>query len=461
MLKLIRNEMIKIFSKISTWIMLGLVLLLIIGMTVIMKISYNMSYSYDYTYTKQDIESELQYLESSRPQGYELDMARFSYMAESGKEWNTSSWEMTALQEAFATWKSPLIYEGAALSEAEKNQHEENFAREMAPVLEGNWEEYARVKLEQIDSSGDSAAVKEAARYYYDYMLKNGIAPGDGDWRENTAQQIAADMQELAALDEREAAGSYVSEENRSDLEDDLALARYRLDNGIEHYMDGTGYTDSLFWSVFQDESGMLILGSVVLIVIAGGCVANEFSTGTIKFLLINPVKRSKIIISKYLTLVILSAGMVLAMWAAAGIVDLIVLGAQDIGMPYLTVQDQVVSAGTPLWHVLGQYALNSVNLLAMMTMAFMISSLLRSSALAIGIGVAALMGGSMVSMLLAQLGCDWGRYLLFANLDIGSISQGYGYFPNQTVGFALATVAVYLVVFLLTAFDGFTKREV
>lgn len=461
MLKLIRNEIIKIFTKISTWIMLGLVLLLIIGMTVIMKISYGMMDSYNYTYTKEDIESEIQYLESSRPQGYELDVARYEYMAESGREWETDSWEMNALQQAFVSWKSPLIYEKDTLSEEEKSRYEEAFVQEMAPVLQGNWEEYANIKLEQIASSGESAAVKEAEGYYYQYMLENGIKPGEGDWREDTAQQIASDMQELAALDEKEAAGAYVSEENRSELKDDLALAQYRLENEIAYYMDENGSTESLFWSVFMDESGMLTLGSVVLIVIAGGCVANEFSTGTIKFLLINPVKRSKIIISKYLTLVLLSAGMVLAMWAAAGIVDLIILGAKDIGMPFLTVQNQTVSVGTPLWYVLGQYALGSVSLLAMMTMAFMISSLLRSSALAIGIGVAALMGGSMVSMILAQLGCDWGRYLLFANLDVGSISQGYSYFPNQTVGFALITVVVYIAVFLLVAYDGFTKREV
>ena len=96
-----------------------------------------------------------------------------------------------------------------------------------------------------------------------------------------------------------------------------------------------------------------------------------------------------------------------------------------------------------------------------MTTMAFMISSMMRSSALAIGIGVAALLGGSMVVALLAQLGCDWGRYLIFANMYLSQAATGSTVFPNQTLGFSVAVLAVHMVIFLLTAYDGFTRREV
>ena len=99
--------------------------------------------------------------------------------------------------------------------------------------------------------------------------------------------------------------------------------------------------------------------------------------------------------------------------------------------------------------------------MLVMMTMAFMISSLLRSSAVSIGIGVAALMGGSMLIQILAMLCCDWGRYILFANTDLNSIAQGNGIFPNQDLTSSIVILAVYMAVFLLTAYDGFTRREV
>ena len=33
--------------------------------------------------------------------------------------------------------------------------------------------------------------------------------------------------------------------------------------------------------------------------------------------------------------------------------------------------------------------------------------------------------------------------------------------FPEQTVTFAIGVIAVYMIVFLLTAYDGFVRRDV
>ena len=99
--------------------------------------------------------------------------------------------------------------------------------------------------------------------------------------------------------------------------------------------------------------------------------------------------------------------------------------------------------------------------MIAMTALAFMISSLMRSSAVAIGIGVASLLGGTMISSMLAQYGFDWGRYLIFSNLNLGSIANNYGMYPHQTLGFAVGVLAVYMILFLFIAYDGFTRREV
>lgn len=196
------------------------------------------------------------------------------------------------------------------------------------------------------------------------------------------------------------------------------------------------------------------------MIVIAGGSVANEFSSGTIKFLLINPVKRSKIIISKFLSLMLLCGAMILGIFMVNGLFDLI-LFRDAFGVPMLTVEQGTVTEGSALLYALKQYALNGITMIAMTTLAFMISSLMRSSAVAIGIGVASLLGGTMISSILVQYGCDWGRYLIFSNLNLSQIAEGYGMYPNQSLLFALGVLAVHMIIFLFTAFDGFTRREV
>ena len=70
-------------------------------------------------------------------------------------------------------------------------------------------------------------------------------------------------------------------------------------------------------------------------------------------------------------------------------------------------------------------------------------------------------MGGSMLVQILAMFGCDWGRYVLFANTDLIGIAQGKGVFANQNLTSSVVILAVYMVLFLFIAYDGFTRREV
>lgn len=460
MFRLIKNELVKVFAKISTYLMLGIVLLFVVGMALLMKMSSQYS-EHQYIYNKENIQFEIAYLESSKPQGYELELKRYEYMKDSGKEWEADSWQLNALEESFITWQSPLVYDGDSLSEEQKNQYQSNFDNEIAAVLQDDWDAYAGQKLKQINEGTDSDAVKAAKGYYYEYMMEQNIQPGSDDWREDVARQVAFSRTDLEELKVKEAKGDYVSEDSKEQLQNELALNEYRLEHNLSTYMDEDGNTDSTFWNSFREGKAVLTFASVVLIVLAGGCVANEFSTGTIKFLLVNPVKRGKIIISKYLTLILLSVALIFLLYGFTALVNLLVQKSPDLGMPLLKAAGGVVSVKSPWIHLLGQYLLGGVNLLAMTTMAFMISSLLRNSAVAIGIGVAALMGGNILVMILAQFGQDWGRYVLFANLDLTSISQGYGLFPNQTPAFAIGTIVVYVVIFLVTAYDAFTRSEV
>lgn len=460
MIRLIKNEMVKIFSKISTYLMLAMILLFAAAMVWLMRGNYNYSGNH-YTYDTEAINEQIGYLESSKPQGYELELKQYEYMKNSGTEWTEGTWQLEALREAFQTWQSPLIYGAEALTEEQKNQYQQAFDFVMEPVLKDEWEKYAQAKLQQIQAEDSSEEKKAAESYYYEYMLEKGIEPGAGDWREETILLAGTYKVSLAEWEERKASGSYTSDEEKSELQNDLAVCEYRLEHDIPYYMNEDGHTESGFWNSFSEGKMILTLASVLMIVLAGGCIANEFSAGTIKFLLINPVKRSKIIVSKYLTLLILAVALILAVFGVNALINLVAYGAGDLGMPILTAADGVVSVGNPWPYFLGQYFLGGINLAVMTTMAFMISSLLRNSAVAIGIGVAALMGGNVLSMLLAQFECDWGRYVLFSNLDIPSIAQGRGMFPNQTPGFAAAVLAVYVVIFLITAYDAFTRREV
>ena len=459
MFKLIQNEMIKIFSKVSTYIMLGILLVLLVGVSALMKISGTYSYS-GYTYTEQDLQSELDYLNSSKPDGYEVQVSEYEYMMKSGREWNTDSWEFEALDEAFQNFQAPLSYQRDGMTDEEAAAYQNNLDETIRVIESGDWNAYAQLRLDQIAAGTEEETVKEARSFPYRYMLDNQIKADAGDWREDAAMEAGTAKLQVAELDQQKAQGMYVSEESYEEAQNQAAICEYRLEHGIENYIDEDGMTGSEYWNSFLQESMMITVVSVIMIVLAGGCVANEFANGTVKFLLVNPVTRRKIIVSKYLTMLLLSLLMILGVYVLAALINLPFFGA-DFGVPYLTAANGEVTAGSGYLYALKDYLLEGVSLVAMTTMAFMISSMMRNSALAIGIGVTALLGGSMVVAMLAQLGCDWGRYFLFANMNLSQAASGNTVFPNQSLGFSLGVLAVHMVIFLITAYDGFTRREV
>ncbi|KAA0544963.1 ABC transporter permease subunit [Bacillus sp. BGMRC 2118] len=61
------------------------------------------------------------------------------------------------------------------------------------------------------------------------------------------------------------------------------------------------------FWEYMNISSRALLFVQLISIVYAGDIVSGEYTKGTIKFLLIRPFKRSKILLSKFVTILLLT----------------------------------------------------------------------------------------------------------------------------------------------------------
>ena len=198
-----------------------------------------------------------------------------------------------------------------------------------------------------------------------------------------------------------------------------------------------------------------------IMLALAGSCVANEFSQGTIKFLLINPVKRGKIFAAKYFTVITMGLLLMLITLIISIPVTGIFFGFDGFTAPYLEVVKEDVVVKSSMIHMVKTYLIASVGMVIMSTMAFMISCLAKSSVLAIIVGFIMSSVGATISMIMSSFHIDWGRYLIFANTDVLGIHNGTTSFPNQTMGVALVVIAVHMAVFLLTGWDAFTRRSV
>lgn len=346
------------------------------------------------------------------------------------------------------------------------------YTRYMSLLEKNDWHDYYRSLIENEKANygdGELSAAEQrsldAAIWQYEYKLENEIAPGSGDWKDSVIRYVSVYKRQLASILEQEENGETVDATEKKEAEDGITLGIYRLENNVSVDVKGIIEGDSHsggFWNAFNSSKSLLRVAGILLIIIAAGIVANEFSQGTIKFLLISPETRGKIIISKYLTVVSLGFAMLIEFFVLNFVFGLIASGAEQAFLPMIDIVDGAIKTSSPYLKMFGMYLLAGVEILVMSTIAFTISSLLRSSAVSVAFGLGSYLGGSLlVTLLYEGFELDFVRYFIFANLDFSTILTGEGMIVNQSLSSAIVIVVVHMFVFLLTAYDGFVRREV
>lgn len=205
-------------------------------------------------------------------------------------------------------------------------------------------------------------------------------------------------------------------------------------------------------WHFMYQSTGLTFFLMIFTVVIASESVAAEFSWGTIKLLLIRPVQRWKILLSKYIS----------ALLFALFLLVMLLLSSLLLGLLFGTggnTPDEATFA-----QIMKTYGYNYIELLMTVTFAFMISAVFRSSILAISLAFVIMFVGSTISGILIALKVSWGKYLLFTNMDLTIYEMDTDFdllIPGMSPGFSIAVLAVYFIVFHIISFLVFTKRDV
>ncbi|NKF05746.1 DUF2705 family protein [Clostridium gasigenes] len=278
-------------------------------------------------------------------------------------------------------------------------------------------------------------------------ILKFGIneAP-KSDWKQDITSENESIKEQLASQE--------IPQIQKDSFEKRLQTNEYRLKNDIQPIEDKS------LWGFVEGAVGALIsLISLFAIVMGGGIVANEFSGGTIKLLLIRPSKRWKILVSKYISVIIYTLLMVLVLLVVSFLLGGILFSFKGTGLPFLTNLNGEINEVNMIVHIIQVCGLKCINLVMMVTLAFMISTVFRNSAMAIGTGVFLLTVGNTITMLLGRF--NWSKYILFANTDLTRYSTGEPLVKGMTIEFSIIVLIVYFVIFNVISYIGFTKRDI
>lgn len=278
---------------------------------------------------------------------------------------------------------------------------------------------------------------------------------GTSDWRPLLQQKIVDMTNRLSS--------SRLPEEWRQWIKINIQQQQYYLDHDINPDAPG-GPT---FARGFMDQAVSLFL-PMIIVVLAVDLISAEHSEGTIKLLLTRPIRRWKILTSKYLTLILFTSLTVILALIMSYLISGVVFGYRGWDMPVLT-GFRVVGGDLdtsqvfmlPQWqYLLLQYGLGWYVCLVVGTITFMVSVLVRSAAAGMGIMMAALISGTI----LTQMASSWeqAKYLFIVNLQITDYLAGtLPPIKGMTLPFSLTVLTVWGISGLIVAYAMFVKRDV
>ncbi len=278
---------------------------------------------------------------------------------------------------------------------------------------------------------------------------------GTSDWRVDQQQKIVDYTRRLGS--------SRVPAEWKERGKIEIKLAQYYLDKNI----NPTSPNGVTFMKGFIQNAVNLFIPLMVMVV-AADLVSGEHTAGTIKLLLTRPVERWKILLSKYITLllsvsfIVLATGLICylisgAVFGYGGWTTPVFFGFQfsggDVDFSKVQLIDQWV-------YVFMEFGLVWFPAVIIGIMTLMISVLVRNTAAGMGIMLAVLISGTILTNMVSSW--ETAKYFFMVNTQLTTyLSGGMPPIKTMTLPFSLAVLSVWGVASIIVSFIAFTKKDV
>lgn len=215
-------------------------------------------------------------------------------------------------------------------------------------------------------------------------------------------------------------------------------------------------------------EQAIFLLLPLLIIILAGDSVSGEFTTKTIKVLLTRSVPRWKILLSKYIALLIMLSIVIIETALLAILVSGFMFRTWGFNEPVATgfrIVSGKLDAGSVIkiaeWqYILLVYSLGWFVAVVVGTISFMVSVLVRNTSTSIGVMMASLIGGGFLQLFLT----DWPsvKYFFVLNLNLPQYLTGsFQPIAGMNMLFSVIVLFVWAVAALLISFTVFNKQDV
>jgi len=295
-------------------------------------------------------------------------------------------------------------------------------------------------------------------KYAYDKnieRLENLSGDMNYDWKKLSRQR-------LEDLDKR-LDSPYIPEEGIASIEIEIEQLNYFIENDINPITPS-----SAKFSVEFVEQGILLFIPLLIVILAADLVSGEFSSKTIKVLLTRSVPRWKILLSKFIALIMMTTLLVFIIGVLSSLVSFLFFQRWGFKEPIATgfslIQGRLISdyvlLVTRFEYMVLIYSLVWFVSIVLASITLLISVVVNNSSSAIGILMASLISGQFLQYFLS----DWKivKYFFVTNLNLTDYLTGsYQVIEGMTLEFSIIVLILWAFLSLIISFAVFTREDV
>ncbi|KNZ40819.1 ABC transporter permease [Acetobacterium bakii] len=285
--------------------------------------------------------------------------------------------------------------------------------------------------------------------------FENFSGAGTYDWKSLATQRLN-DLENR--LD-----SPYIPDSGIASTEIEIRQLRYFIENDINPITPS-----AVKFSVDFVEQGISLLIPLIIVILAADLVSGEFSTGTIKVLLTRAVPRWKILLSKLIALILMTTLVVLIIGILSVLISYLFFRQWGFNEPVATgfsLIDGQLNADSVILVTRFQYSLLIYSLtwyvsIVIAAITLLISILVENTATAIGVLMAALIGGQFLQFFLS----DWAivKFFFVTNLDLTRYLTGsYQPIGGMSLNFSIITLGLWGLLSLMIGFMVFNRKDV
>ena len=487
MINLVRNELKKIFHKKAIYVILFIAIGFMILNIVLTKYFEN---NMVFERSQSDVEfysGMLNELDKNDP-NYKETYTNIKSQLETAKllqKYNSESWQWHVITSNSEKYVYPMVAaEGTEKYEQAKKEYDDFVEK----LYKGDWRAFVQAELNEVNEQikaietqdvSESNISKEVQliepnikKQVLEWRLEKDIPYGYSN-KNQILSQWEESKKELANINEQEKNKklTYQEKYDKQSAEEMYNLSEYYLKNNLKDNINLTTFNERLNLASKSDSSLITALSGsslfiiIVIVVIAGTIVSEEFNKGTIKLLLVRPYKRIKILTAKFIACLIILVLTYLVIGVAQFICEGISNGFGDYvgkAVIYNFNTNSVQEISTFKYMILSGIAILPQYLL-LMTLAFSLSVLFINSPIAIALPLLGMMGSEIINQIAYEFEkAKFLRFFVTPNWDLSKYLFGkLPQFEPISLPFSIIICVIYFVIMIVGSMILFKKREI